>query len=282
MVSDAFLSLRGLRKCYQVRSGRLGLEKKTLMALDGVDLSIPRGGSCGLVGESGSGKSTLARAVMRLLSLDGGEIRFDGVDLLQLRGSELRRMRRRLQMVFQDPFASLNPRMRVGDIVEEGLVIHRLGNASQRRAAVREMLARVGLGDDALDRYPHQFSGGQRQRIGIARALVLKPDLLVCDEPVSALDVSIQAQILTLLQSLREELNLTLLFISHDLRVVRHMCEQVAVMRSGRIVEQGPVEQVYAHPQSEYTRTLLSAVVPHARLAPESGQGAGQPGARGI
>lgn len=264
MEHDAFLSLRALRKTYQIRHG-LFARQAALVALDDVDLSISRGVSYGLVGESGSGKSTLARAIMRLLPLDSGSIQLDGVDLLALKGQALRQMRRRFQMVFQDPYASLNPRMKVGDIVGEGLLIHGIGNATERRTRVRDMLGRVGLGPESMERYPHQFSGGQRQRIGIARALVLQPDLLVCDEPVSALDVSIQAQILLLLQSLRREMNLTLLFISHDLRVIHHMCDEVAVMQAGRIVERGPVDEVYAMPRSDYTRALLAAVMPPTR-----------------
>ncbi|MEK8090689.1 ATP-binding cassette domain-containing protein [Thermithiobacillus plumbiphilus] len=264
MVDKPLLSLRDLRKVYHLSSGFLGMRRQELLALDDVSLDIPRGTAFGLVGESGSGKSTLARAVMRLLPLDGGSIEFDGVDLLRLKGAELRRFRSRIQMVFQDPYASLNPRMRIGDIVGEGLLVHGIGTRASRRTMVCEMLERVGLGADVLNRYPHQFSGGQRQRIGIARALVLKPELLVCDEPVSALDVSIQAQILTLLQNLSREMHLTMLFISHDLRVIRHMCQSMAVMQTGRILEQGPVDRIYAAPQSDYTRALLAAVLPHA------------------
>lgn len=261
-MSADLLRVTGLCKHYNVGGGAMGLHKTRLQALDAVDLSIPRGLAYGLVGESGSGKSTLARAIMRLLPVDAGEIWLDGVDWLALKGEALRSQRQRVQMVFQDPFASLNPRMRVGEIVGEGLLIHRRGDAGQRRDAVVEMLTKVGLGPEALQRYPHQFSGGQRQRIGIARALILKPELLICDEPVSALDVSIQAQILTLLKSLRQEMNLTMLFISHDLRVIRHVCDQVAVMQFGRILERGPVDAVYQQPQSDYTRTLLAAAAP--------------------
>jgi peptide/nickel transport system ATP-binding protein len=228
-------------------------------ALDGVDLEVRRGETFALVGESGSGKTTLGRCLVRLLDPDAGQILFDGEDLLGLSGRRLRRRRRRFQMVFQDPWGSLDPRMRVGAIVEEPLAVH--GLADGRRAErVAELLASVGLGEDAARRFPHQFSGGQRQRIGIARALATEPDLLVADEPVSALDVSVQAQIVNLLVRLQQDLGLTLIFIAHDLAVVEQIADRVAVMYLGRIVESGPRETLFAHPRHPYTMSLLAAV----------------------
>jgi peptide/nickel transport system ATP-binding protein/oligopeptide transport system ATP-binding protein len=212
------------------------------------------------VGESGSGKSTLARCLLQLQALDSGEVLFAGQDLAKLDSTALRQVRKNLQMVFQDPFASLNPRMRVGEIVAEGLVIHGLGNTAEQQAKVIAMLKRVGLSESDMQKYPHEFSGGQRQRIGIARALVLSPKVVVCDEPVSALDVSIQAQILLLLKELQAEMALSYLFISHDLRVVRHIADDIVVMHQGKVVEQGQVEVVYQRPQHPYTQNLLAAI----------------------
>ena len=212
------------------------------------------------MGESGSGKSTLARCLLQLQTLDSGEVLFAGQDLAKLDGTALRSVRKNLQMVFQDPFASLNPRMRVGEIVAEGLVIHGLGNTAEQQAKVIAMLKRVGLSESDMQKYPHEFSGGQRQRIGIARALVLSPKVVVCDEPVSALDVSIQAQILLLLKELQAEMALSYLFISHDLRVVRHIADDIVVMHQGKVVEQGQVEVVYQRPQHPYTQNLLAAI----------------------
>ena len=266
-MSDVILSARGLTKTYQQRSGRFGFGTTLIKALDDVSIDLMRGRTLAVVGESGSGKSTLARCLLQLLPLDAGKVLFEGVDLASISGSRLRSMRRHLQMVFQDPFASLNPRMKVGEIVGEGLVIHRLGSASERRDRVVRMLERVGLAVSDMDRYPHQFSGGQRQRIGIARALVLEPRVVVCDEPVSALDVSIQAQILLLLKELQQEMGLSYLFISHDLRVVRHIADEIAVMLKGRIVESGEVEAVYENPQQDYTRNLLNAIPGRHRRA---------------
>lgn len=266
-MSEIILSAAGLSKSYQQRSGRFGFGTHTVKALDDVSIQLRQGSTLAVVGESGSGKSTLARCLLQLQPLDAGQVLFENRDLAALTGMELRAARRHLQMVFQDPFASLNPRMKVGEIVGEGLLIHRLGNAELRREKVLRMLQRVGLSAADMEKYPHEFSGGQRQRIGIARALVLEPKVVVCDEPVSALDVSIQAQILLLLKELQQEMGLSYLFISHDLRVVRHVADEVAVMHRGRIVEQGAVAHLYANPQQEYTRNLLNSIPGQHRLA---------------
>ncbi len=259
-MSEIILSATGLTKTYRQRSGRFGFGVTSVKALDNVSIRLRRGSTLAIVGESGSGKSTLARCLLQLHPLDAGEVIFENRNLAALNGVELRAARRHLQMVFQDPFASLNPRMKVGEIVGEGLSIHKPGTAAERRDKVIRMLQRVGLGAMDMEKYPHEFSGGQRQRIGIARALVLEPKVVVCDEPVSALDVSIQAQILLLLKELQQEMGLSYLFISHDLRVVRHVADEVAVMHRGRIVEQGDVTQLYASPQQEYTRNLLNSI----------------------
>jgi oligopeptide transport system ATP-binding protein len=266
-MSENILVARNLVKTYKQRSGRFGFGATTIRALDDVSIAVKPGSTLAVVGESGSGKSTLARCLLQLQPLDAGQVHFEGRDLSALNGEELRAARRQLQMVFQDPFASLNPRMKVGEIVGEGLLIHKLGSASERREKVLRMLQRVGLGAADAEKYPHEFSGGQRQRIGIARALVLEPRLVVCDEPVSALDVSIQAQILLLLKELQQEMGLSYIFISHDLRVVRHMADDIAVMHHGRVVEQGGVEQIYREPQQEYTRKLLNSIPGQQRLA---------------
>ncbi|MDX2168879.1 MAG: dipeptide ABC transporter ATP-binding protein [Deltaproteobacteria bacterium] len=229
-------------------------------AVDGVSFELAAGETLGIVGESGSGKTTLGRLVLRLIEPTAGRVVFDGSDLAALDAAALRRTRRAMQLVFQDPFGSLNPRARVETIVGEGLVIHGLARGAELRARVVEALARVGLGADALARYPHEFSGGQRQRIGIARALALAPRLIVADEPVSALDVSIQAQIVNLLQDLQAELGIAYLFIAHDLRVVEHIAGRVAIMYLGRIVELAERQALYAAPHHPYTRALLSAV----------------------
>lgn len=266
-MSEIILSARHLTKTYKQRSGRFGLGTTLVKALDDVSLDLKQGSTLAVVGESGSGKSTLARCLLQLLPLDGGEVLFQGQDLAKLSGSGLREQRRFLQMVFQDPFASLNPRMRVGQIVGEGLLIHQLGTQEERHDKVVRMLQRVGLSEADMQKYPHQFSGGQRQRIGIARALVLEPRVVVCDEPVSALDVSIQAQILLLLKELQQEMALSYLFISHDLRVVRHIADEVAVMYQGKLIEQGSVESIYDAPAQEYTRNLLQSIPGRRALA---------------
>jgi oligopeptide/dipeptide ABC transporter ATP-binding protein len=236
-----------------------GGARPVVRALNGVSLSIGRGETLAVVGESGCGKSTLARTLVRLIDADGGQIMFDGVDVLELRGEGLRRYNRRVQMVFQDPYGSLNPRMTVGEILAEALLVHRLVAPAGVGARVAELLALVRLPADAAVRLPHEFSGGQRQRIAIARALSVEPELLIADEVVSALDVSIQAQILNLLLDLQQRLGLAILFVSHDLRVVRHLAHRVAVMYLGRVVELGPADAVFAAPRHPYTRALLQA-----------------------
>ena len=259
-MTDILLQAKHLVKTYSQRSGKFGFATTQVRALDDVSIELKAGKTLAVVGEFGSGKSTLARCLLQLQALDSGEVLFAGQDLAKLDGTALRQVRKNLQMVFQDPFASLNPRMRVGEIVAEGLVIHGLGNTADQQAKVIAMLKRVGLSESDMQKYPHEFSGGQRQRIGIARALVLSPKVVVCDEPVSALDVSIQAQILLLLKELQAEMALSYLFISHDLRVVRHIADDIVVMHQGKVVEQGQVEVVYQRPQHPYTQNLLAAI----------------------
>jgi len=253
------LEARGLTKHFSTGAGVLG-KRRVVRAVEAVDVAVHTGETLGVVGESGCGKSTLARLLVHLERPTAGAVWFDGDDLTALRGAALRARRRDLQLVFQDPIGSLNPRMRVGQIVGEGLAIHGLASGPGRRAAVLALLARVGLRPDTVDRRPHELSGGQRQRIGIARALAVRPRVLVADEPVSALDVSIQAQIINLLQDLQDELHLTTVFIAHDLRVVEHISHRVAVMYLGRIVELAGSASLYRQPRHPYTRALLSAV----------------------
>jgi ABC-type oligopeptide transport system ATPase subunit len=229
-------------------------------AVDDVSFSVDEGEMFGLVGESGSGKTTTGRCVLRLIEPTSGEIRFQGEDVLRFSRERLRLARRQMQIVFQDPYSSLNPRMRVRDIVEEPLVIHGMGRKAERRQRVEELFTLVGLDPSQLALYPHQFSGGQRQRIGLARALALNPSLIIADEPVSALDVSVQAQVVNLLMELQQRLQLTYLFIAHDLRLVRHICSRVAVMYRGRIVEMGDTDTLFKSPAHPYTRALLSAI----------------------
>ena len=258
--SETILEAKNIVKQYTQRSGRFGFGQTKIKALNNVSVCLKKGSTLAVVGESGSGKSTLARCLLQLQAFESGEVLFNGQSLSSLDSKQLRQARQNLQMIFQDPFASLNPRMRVGDIVGEGLLIHSLGSQQERLQKVHRMLERVGLSVDDAKKYPHQFSGGQRQRVGIARALVLEPEVVVCDEPVSALDVSVQAQILLLLKELQEEMQLSYLFITHDLRVVRHIADEMVVMNKGEVVESGAVDDVYQAPQETYTQALLKAI----------------------
>jgi oligopeptide transport system ATP-binding protein len=261
MPAQTLLEARHLRKSYPVASGALAKSGRQAVAVDGVSFALDRGETLGIVGESGCGKTTLARMLLRLIEPDAGEIYFRGENWLDARGAELRKLRGRMQMVFQDPVASLNPRLSVASIVSEPLAIHAPElPAAGRRARCVEILEAVGLDREMLDRYPHEFSGGQRQRIGIARALILRPELVIADEPVSALDVSVGAQILELLVRLQREFSLTLILISHSLPVVAQLASRVAVMQAGKIVEIGPAAQVLQSPQHPYTQALLAAV----------------------
>jgi len=258
---DTLVDVQGLKIYFPVTAGFL-IQRKIAenKAVDGVSFNVKRGETLGLVGESGCGKSTTGRAILQLYKPTGGHIFFDGRDLTLLRGNDMRLMRRRMQMIFQDPYASLNPRMAVKDIIGEPLVIHGLGNKSERSERVAELMRIVGLNPYYAGRFPHEFSGGQRQRIGIARSLAVSPDFIVCDEPVSALDVSIQAQIINLLEELQGQFGLTYLFIAHDLAVVRHISDRVAVMYLGKMMELADRNEIYENPLHPYTKALLSAV----------------------
>jgi oligopeptide/dipeptide ABC transporter ATP-binding protein len=258
--TSPLVAVDGLQTLFPIRKGLLRRQVGAVRAVDGVGFSIGRGRTLGLVGESGCGKTTVGRSLLRLVEPTSGRVTFAGRDVLAAGGADLRGLRRRMQIVFQDPYGSLNPRMKVRSILEEGLVIHRLGTPSERLERMTRALARTGMPAAALDRYPHEFSGGQRQRIAIARAIVIEPEFLVLDEPISALDVSIQAQVVNLLVELREQLGLTYLFISHDLSVVEYVSDDVAVMYLGRIVEAAPSTRLYAEPLHPYTLALFSAV----------------------
>ncbi len=267
--SGPLLEVRDIKKHFPIQQGFLSRRVKVVHAVDGVSFDIAPGEVLGLVGESGCGKSTTGRLVLRLIEPTSGTIRFQGEDLLAADRRRLRELRREIQIIFQDPYASLNPRMRIGAIIEEPLIIHKIGDTTQRRRRVRELIERVGLGPDVLHRYPHEFSGGQRQRIGIARALALEPRLIVADEPVSSLDVSIQAQVINLLEDLQEEYRLSLLFIAHDLNMVRHISDRVAVMYLGQIVELAVSESIYLRPKHPYTEALLRSIpVPDPSVRP--------------
>jgi oligopeptide transport system ATP-binding protein len=257
-LAEPLLEARGLAKHFPIREGLFG--SRPLKAVDGVDLDVTPGETLGVVGESGCGKSTLARLLLGLLAPSAGEVRYLGQPVTNSKA-----LRRDLQIIFQDPYSSLNPRMTAGEIVERPLQVHHLGGGLERRRRVAELFRWVGLPVEAASRYPHEFSGGQRQRIAVARAIATNPRLVIADEPTSALDVSVQAKVLNLLKDLQAELGLTYVFISHDMRVVRHVCDRVAVMYLGKIVEQGPTEEVFARPRHPYTRTLLAAV---PRLVP--------------
>ncbi|MBM3504420.1 MAG: ATP-binding cassette domain-containing protein [Alphaproteobacteria bacterium] len=266
-MSGVFVEVESLTKAFPITAGLMRRKVGEVRAVDEVSLSIRRGETLALVGESGSGKTTLARAILHVEPATSGRVVFDGTDLAALDAGQLRAIRRRLQMVFQDPYSSLNPRMRVGAIIAEPLVVHGLRSGRAAIDEVRRLLALVGLPPDAAERFPHEFSGGQRQRVGIARALAVTPDFIVADEPVSALDVSIQAQILSLLEELRERLKLTYLFIGHDLAVIRYIATRVAVMYLGRIVEIADRDDLFARPRHPYTISLLSAApVPDPRI----------------
>jgi len=256
----SLLEVRNLKKYFPLGSGWFSRKMGEIKAVDGVSLAIEEGETLGLVGESGCGKSTLGRGILRLIEPTDGEVLFQGKDLLRLSPGEMRELRKEMQIIFQDPYSSLNPRMRVGDIIGEGLEIHQLVRGISKTDQVMELLRRVGLREEHYDRYPHEFSGGQRQRIGIARALSVSPKFIVADEPVSSLDVSIQAQIINLLEELQETMNLTYLFISHDLRMVEQVSHRVAIMYLGKIVEVARSETIYNNSKHPYTRALLSAV----------------------
>jgi len=253
------LSAKNLTKSYTQTRGFFARQSTTIRALDDVSIDIQSGKTIAVVGESGSGKSTLAKALIKLISIDVGTIFFDGQDISDLEGDKLKKIRKKIQMIFQDPYASLNPRMRIADILEEPLLINKFDDIL-RRKKINNIIQKVGLNIEDLTKYPHQFSGGQRQRIGIARALILEPKLVICDEPVSALDVSVQAQILELLKSLQKEFNLTYLFITHDLRVVKHIADYVFVMQQGKLMEQGKTDIIFNNPKSSYTKELLASI----------------------
>ena len=258
--TEPLVKVRDLKMHFPIFKGIMRRQVGAVKAVDGLTFDIRRGETLGLVGESGCGKTTAGRTILRLYDPTAGNIEFEGKDIAELSQSEMRKMRPRMQMIFQDPQASLNPRMTVGSIIAEPLDEHRVATGEAKKAKVRELLDAVGLSPDFVNRYPHEFSGGQRQRIGIARALALDPDFIVCDEPIAALDVSIQAQVVNLLQDLQEKLGLTYLFISHDLSMVRHIADRVAVMYLGKVMELASVESLFKNPMHPYTKALLSAV----------------------
>ena len=260
MTAPALLDVRNLQTWFPIRRGLLQRITGHVKAVDGVSFTLHKGETLGLVGESGCGKTTVGRTLLRLIEPTGGQVLFEGRDVISMAGEELRQLRRRMQIIFQDPGGSLNPRMRVGRIVGEPLAVHGVAQGDELRDMVEKLLTRCGLWAAAADRYPHEFSGGQRQRIGIARALALNPSLIVCDEPTSALDVSIQSQILNLLKDLQAEFGLSYLFISHDMAVIHHICDRVAVMYDGKIVEEGTRDDIIRRPQHAYTQRLLAAV----------------------
>ncbi len=261
-MSAPLLEVRDLRTWFPIRRGLFGNVVGHVKAVDGVSFDIGPGETLGLVGESGCGKTTVGRTLLRLIPATGGSVRFEGQEVFDLAGEPLRQLRRKAQIIFQDPYSSLNPRLDVATIVGEALAVHGVAKGSELQDRVAALISRVGLLPEHMRRFPHEFSGGQRQRIGIARALALNPRFIVCDEAVSALDVSIQAQIINLLEELQQELGLSYLFISHDLGVVRHICDRVAVMYLGRIVEMSPVDALYENPRHPYTTALLSAIPP--------------------
>ncbi|MBM7582748.1 oligopeptide transport system ATP-binding protein [Caldicoprobacter guelmensis] len=257
---EVLIEVRDLKKYFPVRGSLIGGKKQVLKAVDGVTFSIYKGETLGLVGESGCGKTTVGRTILKLYSPTDGRIIFNGNDITDLNDRQMRPYRKKMQIIFQDPYASLNPRMTVGDIIAESIDIHNIAKGEERKAIIYDLLSKVGLSKEHANRYPHEFSGGQRQRIGIARALAVNPEFIVCDEPISALDVSIQAQIVNLLEDLQDELGLTYLFIAHDLSMVKHISDRVGVMYLGKLVELAPSDELYDRPLHPYTRALLSAI----------------------
>ncbi len=258
--NEVLLEVKNLKKHFPIYGGLMGNKVEYLKAVDGVSFQIRRGETLGLVGESGCGKSTIGRTIIRLYDVTDGEIVYDGTELGRLSQKEIRPYRKRMQMIFQDPYASLNSRMTVGDIIGESLDIHGLAQGPERQQRIYELLDRVGLVKDHANRYPHEFSGGQRQRIGIARSLAVSPDFIICDEPISALDVSIQAQVVNMLEDLQKEFGLTYLFIAHDLSMVKHISDRIGVMYLGKLVELSSAEELYEKPNHPYTQALLSAI----------------------
>lgn len=257
---QALLDVRGLKKYFYTSKGLFGKNRQTLKAVDDVSFQIRRGETFGLVGESGCGKSTTGRSIVRLYDVTAGEIRFDGTDLAHLSERELKPFRKRMQTIFQDPYSSLNPGMNVTQLISEPMEIHGFGSKAEHRETVLELLNKVGLKPEHAERYPHEFSGGQRQRISIARALSVKPEFILCDEPISALDVSVQAQVVNMLEDLQAEFGLTYLFIAHDLSMVRHISDRIGVMYLGKLVELAPSDELYNHPAHPYTQALLAAI----------------------
>ncbi len=266
--NDILLEVNNLQKYFPIRSGLFGGHVDNVKAVDGVSFKIRRGETLGLVGESGCGKSTTGRTIIRLYDVTGGEVIFDGQDISTMSQQDLRGIRKRIQMIFQDPYASLNSRMTVGDIIGEPIDIHGIASGEERQRIIYDLLERVGLSKGHASRYPHEFSGGQRQRIGIARALAVNPDFIICDEPISALDVSIQAQVVNMLEDLQKELGLTYLFIAHDLSMVKHISDRIGVMYLGKLVEVATSESLYENPNHPYTQALLSAIpIPDPKIA---------------